>query len=486
MPFSYFNLKRSTWRGISVIAGGIIVHLALGSTFIISNFSTYFISYMRMKGISPDLHYTDCIWIYSVGTITTGFTMFMSGIFEKYLGSKVTIILSGWLMSGALALTYYSIKTSFPMLLFSYGFLFGLGNSIAYPVSLNCVMKWFPDIEGTVAGIVLTGYGVASFIWNPFVTLYINPENKSPDFYVDGENYFSQEELLERVPSTFAVLGAIFSVFIFVGGMLNCTPPLSEKIPDTTLLPLTENCEGDDDDDDDDNNDNGGGGGGEKKKEDDEENVEFDRMRNERIIINRESSQREISPKMALRTRQFYLLWLILLCLNQSTDFFAALYKAYGQTFIHNDYFLSMTGALSSVANAISRLMWGYIGDKISFKWAMMCLSLILATLLCSLRLTELGGQYMYCVWVFLLYLTFPGTFALLPAATHRYFGKKNYLIIYGMLFTTHIVSGSLGGFIAIKLKPFLGWHGMFLLSGSLSMACVVFSLMYNEKHKMK
>ncbi|XP_014785208.1 monocarboxylate transporter 9 [Octopus bimaculoides] len=471
MPLSHFNFKYSTWRGISVILGGIIVHLALGSSYIIGNFSTYFISYMRMRKISPDIQYTDTIWIVSVGTITTGFTMFLSGILEKRLGSRITILLAGWLMSGGLALTYLSIKKSFLMLLFSYGFLYGIGNSIAYPVSINCVMKWFPKKEGTVAGIVLTGYGVASFIWNPFITLYINPENEIPDFHIDGEDYFSQKELLDRIPNCFLVLGIIFSIFTFVGGMLNCTPPSEEKIPDTILLPLTKNANYDEN---------------EEEEDEDEEHIEYDRQLIQKPETKKESEEREITPKMALKTRQFYLLWLILLFLNQSTDFFSSLYKAYGQTFIHDDYFLAMTGALGSVGNAISRLMWGFIGDKISFKWAMLILSIILAVLLCSLSLTELGGKYMYSLWVVLLYLTFPGTFALLPAATHRYFGKRYYLIIYGMLFSTHIVSGSVGCLLAIKLKPILEWHGMFLLSGAMAAVCMLFTLLYNEKCKEK
>ena len=51
-----------------------------------------------------------------------------------------------------------------------------------------------------------------------------------------------------------------------------------------------------------------------------------------------------VSPREALQRREFYLLWLI----TQSVSGF---YKAYGQTFIKDDHFLSFVGAVSSVFN---------------------------------------------------------------------------------------------------------------------------------------
>ena len=42
--------------------------------------------------------------------------------------------------------------------------------------------------------------------------------------------------------------------------------------------------------------------------------------------------------------------------------------KTFGQTFIKNDSFLSIVGSVSSFFNALGRLLWGYLVDKLCYK----------------------------------------------------------------------------------------------------------------------
>ena len=43
-------------------------------------------------------------------------------------------------------------------------------------------------------------------------------------------------------------------------------------------------------------------------------------------------------------------------------------YKAFGQTFIRDDKFLSLVGSISSVFNCTGRFFWGTIMDKTAYK----------------------------------------------------------------------------------------------------------------------
>ena len=43
-------------------------------------------------------------------------------------------------------------------------------------------------------------------------------------------------------------------------------------------------------------------------------------------------------------------------------------YKAFGQTFIRDDKFLSLVGSISSVFNCTGRFFWGTIMDKSAYK----------------------------------------------------------------------------------------------------------------------
>jgi hypothetical protein len=62
-----------------------------------------------------------------------------------------------------------------------------------------------------------------------------------------------------------------------------------------------------------------------------------------------------ITWKEALMCKEFYLLWGTRLSVVLITQVVAALYKAFGQTFIYDDHFLSTVGAVSSFFNCSGR-----------------------------------------------------------------------------------------------------------------------------------
>ena len=57
------------------------------------------------------------------------------------------------------------------------------------------------------------------------------------------------------------------------------------------------------------------------------------------------------------------------------------MYKAFGQTFIYDDHFLSIVGAICSFFNCSGRLIYGFIMDKTSYKMAMSIEAVLLTVL---------------------------------------------------------------------------------------------------------
>ena len=43
-------------------------------------------------------------------------------------------------------------------------------------------------------------------------------------------------------------------------------------------------------------------------------------------------------------------------------------WQAFGQTFIHDDLFLAVVGSCAAIFNALGRIFWGHIADRIAFK----------------------------------------------------------------------------------------------------------------------
>ncbi|KAJ8310395.1 hypothetical protein KUTeg_012260 [Tegillarca granosa] len=64
--------RRSQWRGYTVIAGGILIHLTLGTIYTFGNMTSYITSYFRAKNIESDLTYADSTWILSLAAMGQG------------------------------------------------------------------------------------------------------------------------------------------------------------------------------------------------------------------------------------------------------------------------------------------------------------------------------------------------------------------------------------------------------------------------------
>ena len=89
-----------------------------------------------------------------------------------------------------------------------------------------------------------------------------------------------------------------------------------------------------------------------------------------------------MTPKEALKRKEFYMLWvtrsqnppfinlstkmclLSRFCAVLITQSVSGFYKAFGQSFIADDHFLSFVGAVSSVFNCTGRLFYGILMDR--------------------------------------------------------------------------------------------------------------------------
>ena len=141
-------------------------------------------------------------------------------------------------MSAGVALTYFSIKVSFWLVLVTYGLMFGVGMGVSYTAPLAVAMKWMPRWKGVASGVVVSGFGLGALAFSPVQTLYINPSNipPVPDPYDENQNHFTDLELLQRIPSMFLILGATFAVMQLIGVLLIADPPsgyLTDLEPNT-------------------------------------------------------------------------------------------------------------------------------------------------------------------------------------------------------------------------------------------------------------
>merc|ERR1719447_619638 len=196
---------------------------------------------------------------------------------------------------------------------------------------------------------------------------------------------------------------------------------------------------------------------------------------NQEILMDQVDGEAFLTPTEALRKKEFYLLWLTRFSVVLITQSVSGFYKAFGQSFINDDLFLSFVGAVSSVFNCSGRLFYGVLMDKTSYRSSMMLETVFLTILTSTLPLTAILGKAFFPLWIWLIYFTFPGTYATQPAVTTQTFGHKYGGTIYGFLFTSDIINNLLVGVLSRWLLSVGGWAGFFLsLSAFGAVALVV------------
>lgn len=421
------NYSKKTLKGLASAVGGILVHLTLGNVYSFGNIMTYGVSYMHLR-VNNDVTVSNFVWVNSFTLASQGLFMVVGGLLEKRVGPKLTCLIGSTIFSGGIMLTFFTINYSLATVYLTYGLMAGLGTALSYASPLACGMRWFPEHKGLINGLIVGGFGLGALLSTTIQTYFLNPDNVSPD----SDGYFNDDDLLDKVPNVFFLLGGVFILMEYVGCILISTP--TRDIEDRSLVPVED----------------------------------------EQIQTNTTAfCVKDLSPKEVLRTKLFYILWFIYMFNGVAVSYISAMYKTFGQTFIKDDHFLAMVGSLAALFNASGRILWGRIMDKTSFKTSLRILSTLFSILLCTLPTTKYMGKPGYAVWIWCIYLTFSGTFAVMPTATEKAFGSKNYAANYGLIFTCQAISSPLMAALNQLMLTAIGFTGCLLTMGSVVLLSV-------------
>src|SRR5580704_9876757 len=145
------------WR---VALGGVLMNLALGSLYAWSVFVLPLEKEFGWKRTETSLTYT-------IAVVTFALTFIIAGRIQDRRGPRLCAFLGTIFVSAGFFLSAYT--TSLTFLYLTLGFIVGIGNGFGYSTPIPVASKWFPDKRGLVVGIMVGGYGAASFLLSLFV-----------------------------------------------------------------------------------------------------------------------------------------------------------------------------------------------------------------------------------------------------------------------------------------------------------------------------
>lgn len=420
-------------------AAALAIHLCIGQVYAFSVFKIPLMSRFDVGEVSVG-------WIFSVAIAMLGLSAAFGGTWVEKAGPRKSMIVAGtaWVLGFFVAAV--GIATSQLWLVyFGYGFIGGIGLGIGYISPVSTLMKWFPDRPGLATGLAIMGFGGGALIASPM-------SNSLMALFGGGTE---TENLAAGLVPTFITL-AISYAFIIAAGAYVIRLPHPDWKPEGW----------------------------------DPSQVEETPMQ----------TNLNVSANQALKTPQFWFLWLILF-----TNVTAGIGILENAAPMIQDYFPGVTAAAAagfvgilSLANMAGRFVWSTTSDYIGRK--NIYLIYLGVGILLYLLIAFVGNSSLILFILAAIFILsfYGGGFSTIPAYLRDMFGYYQVGAIHGRLLTAWAAAGVAGPLIVnsvVEAQANTGAEGpdlytvsMFIMVGLLAIGLISNILMrpVAEKHTIE
>lgn len=439
-----------TVKSYLAILGVCLIYFAMGPYLAIGNTGVYLSSYLIYRSHS-DMKLEDSIWLLATGGFSAIFLP-IAGWLEGIIGVRAVCTIGGFAQSFGILATYYTLDTSFTWVAITFGgaYLFSLGFSYSSPVVNVC--KWHPKHKGLVTGIGTAAMAVGPIVFIPLITEMVNPNNLA----ANDQGLFDDSGILDRTKNSTLIQGFICLTLFLVGIALSF-PAESMDEHDDDPTSVTNN------------NTNSDRSSSNKKEIFDINQAAVTLKYGQKREITLDSRHLSIEPKFALRTIEFWILSLKMFITELVYIYLLFMYKPYGQTFIHDDHFLSGIGAGTAISNTIGRLTMGHFKDKFGYQAISIPLSMTTLLFIALMPMTQNLNKLFYGTAVLLSVGSVGSQYALMPSAAQDCFGDKYASINIGFVYMSMVISTLAGTLLSHHFTSLIGWEGMIYIMAGFS-----------------
>jgi MFS family permease len=329
--------------------------------------------------------------IFSISIVMLGLSAAFGGTWVERNGPRKTMFVSALFWSVGFLIGALGVSTDQLWLVYlGYGFLGGIGLGLGYISPVSTLIKWFPDRPGLATGLAIMGFGGGALVASPLSTKLLET------YGGPGDN---------GIVPTFVTLGVVYLVVMMLGAATIRVPAADWKPAGWSPA---------------------------------------------QIQTNALRTTANISARNALRTPQFWMLWVVLFCNVTAGIGILAQASPMVQAFFADVSVEEAAGyvGLLSLCNMAGRFVWSTTSDLIGRK-NIYVVYLGLGALLYLVVATVGDASIGLFVAVTGLILSFyGGGFATIPAYLKDLFGGYQVGAIHGRLLTAWSAAGVAGPLI--------------------------------------
>ena len=449
-----------------VPVASVSIHLCIGSVYAWSIFNPALIKAIGVVTSSADdWALKEVVWIYSTAIVFLGLAAAFAGTWLEKVGPRMVGLVAACCWGGGFLIGSLGIINHQLWLIYlGYGVIGGCGLGLGYVSPVSTLIRWFPDRRGMATGMAIMGFGGGAFFGARIKDFFIQYYYKAPELLSNisesdlitkaGKRFAETTEGLKEVvvvgandvanmivpgeagvylvgsgsvgvSETFFTLGVIYFIVMTLAA-LSYRVPSEGWVPKGWVPPSDAEIE---------------------KKMITTKHVHIDE---------------------ALRTPQFYLLWVIL-CFNVTAGIgVLGVAKTMITEIFQKKAALIVTSAfttwyvmLISIFNMAGRIIWASASDFIGRKNTYYCFFILGIILYSSIPISAQTFDIApVIVWLILFYgatmiifTMYGGGFATIPAYLADMFGTRYVGGIHGRLLTAWSTAGVLGPVIITSLR---------------------------------
>jgi MFS family permease len=367
------------------------IHLAIGQVYAFSIFKNPLLALKGADGAVWSLK--EVGYIFSIAIAVLGLSAALFGRWLETAGPRKAMFVAATCFgSGFLVAAAGAATHSLALIYLGYGVIGGVGLGLGYISPVSTLIKWFPDRPGLATGLAIMGFGGGAMIGSPLGTRLMA-------FYKASAH---------PIASTWVTMGLLYFVFMMFGVFTIRVPREGWK-PEGWVPKAKQSA-----------------------------------------LI----STHKVDVNTAMRTPQFWLLWVIL-CMNVTAGI-GILEQASPMI---QDLFRGRVSAVAaagfvgllSLFNMGGRFIWAstsdFIGRKTTY-FVFFVLGMLLYLALPFTGNTHLNSVPLFVLIAGVLISMYGGGFATIPAYLKDLFGSYHVSAIHGRLLTAWSTAGIVGPLI--------------------------------------
>ena len=169
------------WR---IPPASIAIHLCIGSVYAWSIFNPALIKELGVVSSSADdWSLSSVIWIFSVSIVCLGLAAAIAGKWLEDVGPRCVGVTAACLWGGGFIVGGFGILTHQLWLIYlGYGVLGGCGLGLGYVSPVSTLIRWFPDRRGMATGMAIMGFGGGAMIAKVTIDRLLAKFYKAPEY----------------------------------------------------------------------------------------------------------------------------------------------------------------------------------------------------------------------------------------------------------------------------------------------------------------